>query len=146
MKIRARSILPWPEQKFQYLPTLGKHNCSQTPRAPTNFPYLQRTFTHYAPFSSLPSNMEAKKTKALQWQHASWHLEKSLSVQLAFPVRWDTTEEFTDWVFVAGMLSFPLPRFSWLDQCTNRRKGAHIAWPCHSKWLWHVHPAPALCF
>lgn len=53
------------------------------------------------------------------------------------PVGWGKVEEFADWVFVAGMFSFPLPRFSWLDQSRNRRKGAHINWPCHPKWLWH---------
>lgn len=95
--------------------------------------YLQHISIHSVPFLFHFS----KKTENLQWQYATWQLEKSRSVQIAFPAGWEKTEEFTDWVFVAGMFSFSLPRCSWLDQSTNRRKEAHLAWPCHPKWLWH---------
>lgn len=84
-----------------------------------------------------PVKMGQKKTKSLQWQNASWRLEKSPSVQRPSLLAEGKWRSFADWVFVAGMFSLPLPRFSWLDQSRNRRKGAHINWPCHPKWLWH---------
>lgn len=128
VKTGARTILPWSEQIPQYLLTLVKQN---------RVPCQQRISIHSGPFFSLPPDMGAKKTKASRWQHASWHVENSPSVQIALPIGWEKMEEFTDWMFVAGMFSFPLPGFGWLDQSTNRRKGAHAAWPCHPKWLWH---------
>lgn len=149
--VKIRFISPWSEQKPQYLLTLIKQNFQVRHWGLLQgVLYLQHISIHSVPLLSIPlSNMGTRKTKALQWQHASWQLEKFLSVQIALPDGWEKMEEFTDWVFVAEIFSLPLPRFSWLNQSTNRRKGTHIPWPCHPKWLWHFQecsPHPALHF
>lgn len=94
-------------------------------------------FHSFCPYLFFPPKNGTKENESLTMTKCFLASGKVPVSSESIPVGWGKMEEFADWVFVAGMFSFPLPRFSWLDQSTNRRKGAHISWPCHPKWLWH---------
>lgn len=94
-------------------------------------------FHSFCPFLFFPHKNGTKENQNLAMTKCFLASGKVPISSESIPVGWGKMEEFADWVFVAGMFSSPLPRFSRLDQSTNRRKGAHINWPCHPKWLWH---------